>query len=79
MFRTARISALVATTMTFAILAQAGDVHASTALRDLTLQASRSSFGDLATVAIHSRGAKPGQVGPESYWALAARAAHSRA
>jgi len=77
MFRTAGFSALIATTMTFAVLGQAGDVHASAASRDLTLQAYRTSFDNLTTVAIPSHQTKSGQVGRESYWALAGRAAHS--
>src|SRR5262245_19773909 len=77
MFRIAGFSALIATTMTFAVLGQAGDVHASAASRDLTLQAYRSTFSGSTTVAIHSRRTRPGQVGLDSYWALAARAAHS--
>ncbi len=77
MFRIARFSALIAATMTFAVLGQAGDVRAAAASRDLTLQAYRSSFNNLTTVALPSHQTKSGRVGPESYWALAARAAHS--
>jgi len=76
MFRTAGFSALIAATMAFAVLGQAGDVHASAASRDLAFQAYRSSFDNLTTGTIPSP-TKSGQVGPESYWALAARAAHS--
>jgi hypothetical protein len=77
MFRTAGFSALIAMTMTFAVLGQSRDVHASSVSRDHTLQAYRSSFDNLTTVTIPSHQTKSGQVGLESYWALAARAAHS--